>query len=129
MDKNVHYSKMSKARKKPRKAFPERWEMMPGGSSVFRTDRGGGALTPPHFGLSRFIAGAYSRPNFGRLLCHLFVDFHAVISCSRGFPHTKRKNRSERRVGGHRGIYRTRPDAEHIPPSPHFHTFSSIKAR
>ena len=34
---------------------------------------------------------------------------------------------SERRVGGHRGIYRTWPDAEHIPPSPHFHTFSSMK--
>lgn len=82
----------------------------------------------PHFGLLRFTADAYNRPNFGQLPCRLSMGFH-VEMCRLHDSSLRRvdKNRSERRVGGHRGIYRTWPDAEHIPPSPHFHTFSSMK--
>ena len=127
MDKIVHYSKMSKARKKPRKSFPERWEMMPGGSPVFRTDRGGGALTPP-FRSTAFYRRRIQPSEFRALALRPFRG----LSCgdklfTRGFPHTERKNRSERRVGGHRGIYRTWPDAEHIFLHPHFRTFSARK--
>lgn len=31
------------------------------------------------FGLLRFTADAYSRPNFGQLPCGLSVDFHAEM--------------------------------------------------
>lgn len=37
------------------------------------------------------------------------------------------KNRSERRVGGHKGICRTWPDAEHIPLRPIFTRFPARK--
>lgn len=143
MDKIVHYSKMSKTLEKPRKSFPERWEPSQK-KSRFRFAHLWGkwcsAVCPlfghtkdaafycPHFGLLRFTADAYNRPNFGQLPCRLSMGFH-VEMCRLHDSSLRRvdKNRSERRVGGHRGIYRTWPDAEHIPPSPHFHTFSSMK--
>lgn len=70
----------------------------------------------PHFGLLRFTADAYNRPNFGQLPCGLSMGFHVEMCRLHDFSLRRvDKNRSERRVGGHRGIYRTRPDAEHIP--------------
>ena len=131
MDKIVHYSKMSKTLEKPRKSFPERWEPSQK-KSRFRFAHLWGkwcsAVCPlfghtkdaafycPHFGLLRFTADAYNRPNFGQLPCRLSMGFH-VEMCRLHDSSLRRvdKNRSERRVGGHRGIYRTRPDAEHIP--------------
>ena len=78
------------------------------------------AFYRPLFGLLRFTADAYNRPNFGQLPCGLSMGFHAEM-CR--FLRRVDKNRSERRVGGHRGIYRTRPDAEHIPLRPIFTRF------
>lgn len=74
------------------------------------------AFYRPLFGLLRFTADAYNRPNFGQLPCEPSKGFHTEIRRLHDFPSRRvDKNRSERRVGGHRGIYRTRPDAEHIP--------------
>lgn len=130
MDKIVHYSKMSKTLEKPRKSFPERWEPSQK-KSRFRFAHLWGkwcsAVCPlfghtkdaafycPHFGLLRFTADAYNRPNFGQLPCGLSMGFHVEMCRLHDFLRRVDKNRSERRVGGHRGIYRTRPDAEHIP--------------
>ena len=130
MDKIVHYSKMCKTLEKPRKSFPERWEPSQK-KSRFRFAHLWGkwcsAVCPlfghtkdaafycPHFGLLRFTADAYNRPNFGQLPCGLSMGFHVEMCRLHDFLRRVDKNRSERRVGGHRGIYRTRPDAEHIP--------------
>ena len=73
------------------------------------------AFYRPLFGLLRFTADAYNRPNFGQLPCDPSVGFHVEMCRLHDFLRRVDKNRSERRVGGHRGIYRTRPDAEHIP--------------
>ena len=130
MDKNVHYSKMSKTRKKPRKSFSKRWEpAQKRAGSVSPTCGGNGAwrsvrfsvrpwsgILPPHFGLLRFPTDAYNRPNFGQLPCEPSMGFHAEIRRLHDFPsHRVDKNRSERRVEVHRGICRTWPDAEYIP--------------
>ena len=108
MDKNVHYSKMSKTLEKPRKSFPERWEpsqkragivspafggMTHGGPSVFRSDHGAAfygqtmeaAFYRPLFGLLRFTADAYNRPNFGQLPCEPSMGFHTEIRRLHGF--------------------------------------------
>lgn len=140
MDKIVHYSKMSKTLEKPRKSFPERWEpsqkragsvsLTCGGNDVRRSVRFSvrpwSGILPPHFGLLRFTADAYNRPNFGQLPCGLSVGFR-VEMCRLHFLRRVDKNRSERRVGGHRDIYRTRPDAEHIPLRPIFTRFPARK--
>lgn len=94
MDKIVHYSKMSKTLEKPRKSFPERWEPSQK-KSRFRFAHLWGkwcsAVCPlfghtkdaafycPHFGLLRFTADAYNRPNFGQLPCEPSVGFHTEI--------------------------------------------------
>ena len=81
MDKIVHYSKMSKTRKKPRKSFHERWEHSQKrvGSatcwgnddwqSVRFSDRPGTRhFIAPHLGLLRFAADAYNQPSEFRML-------------------------------------------------------------
>lgn len=94
MDKIVHYSKMSKTLEKPRKSFPERWEPSQK-KSRFRFAHLWGkwcsAVCPlfghtkdaafycPHFGLLRFTADAYNRPNFGQLPCRLSMGFHVEM--------------------------------------------------
>lgn len=70
------------------------------------------AFYRPLFGLLRFTADAYNRPNFGQLTCEPSMGFHTEI---RRPSRRVDKNRSERRVEAHRGICRTWPDAEHIP--------------
>lgn len=139
MDKIVHYSKMSKTLEKPRKSFPERWEpSQKRAGSVSPTCGGNGARRSVRFsGIPR--TRHFTAPT--SVYCVL-PQTHTTVrisdSCPVSLPWASMqkyavpsrrvdKNRSERRVGGHRGIYRTWPDAEHIPPSPHFHTFSSMK--
>ena len=105
MDKIVHYSKMSKTLEKPRKSFPERWEPSQK-KSRFRFAHLWGkwclAVCPlfghtkdaafycPHFGLLRFTADAYNRPNFGQLPCEPSMGFHAEIRRLHGFPRAER---------------------------------------
>ena len=143
MDKIVHYSKMSKTLEKPRKSFPERWEPSQK-KSRFRFAHLWGkwcsAVCPlfghtkdaafycPHFGLLRFTADAYNRPNFGQLPCRLSMGFH-VEMCRLHDSSLRRvdKNRSERRIEGYRGIYRTWTDVEHIPLRPIFTRFPARK--
>ena len=129
MDKNVHYSKMSKTRKNreslsrsvgnplKKEQIPFRplvGEMVLGGPSVFRTDHG----------------AAFYHPT--SVYC-VFPQTHTTVrisdSCPVSLPRASiqkyaacmtflrraDKNRSERRVEAHGGICRTWPDAEHIP--------------
>lgn len=103
MDKNVHYSKMSKTLEKPRKSFPERWEPSQkragsasatcGGNDVRRSVRFSvrpwSGILPPHFGLLRFTADAYNRPNFGQLPCEPSTIFHTEIRRLHDFLHAE----------------------------------------
>ena len=121
MDKTVHYSKMSKTLEKPRKSFPERWEpSQKRAGSASPTCGGNGAWRPvcfsdmeaafyrPLFGLLRFTADVYNRPNFGQLPCEPSKGFHTEIRRLHDFPSRRvDKNRSERRVEAYRGICRT----------------------
>ena len=84
------------------------------------------AFYRPLFGLLRFTADAYNRPNFGQLPCEPSMGFHTEIRRLHGSCRAS-KNRSERRVGGHKGICRTWPDAEHIPLRPIFTRFPARK--
>lgn len=84
---------MSKTLEKPRKSFSKRWEpaqkeqvpfppqvgeMVLGGPSVFGQTMEA-AFYRPLFGLLRFTADAYNRPNFGQLPCEPSVGFHTEI--------------------------------------------------
>ena len=42
------------------------------------------AFYRPLFGLLRFTADAYNRPNFGQLPCEPSMGFHAEIHCLHG---------------------------------------------
>ena len=118
MDKIVHYSKMSKTLEKPRKSFLERWEpSQKRAGSVSPTCGGNGACGPsffrpvpclqpifglffgqtmeaafyrPLFGLLRFTADAYNRPNFGQLPCEPSKGFHTEIRRLHDFLHAER---------------------------------------
>lgn len=85
------------------------------------------AFYRPLFGLLRFTADAYNRPNFGQLPCGLSMGFHVEMCRLHDFLRRVDKNRSERRVEGYRGICRTRPGAEHIPLRPIFTRFPARK--
>ena len=130
---------MSKTLEKPRKSFPERWEPSQkksrfrfahlwgkwcSAARLFFGQTMEAAFYRPLFGLLRFTADAYNRPNFGQLPCRLSMGFH-VEMCRLHDSSLRRvdKNRSERRVEAHRGICRTWPDAEHIPLRPIFTRF------
>ena len=142
MDKIVHYSKMSKTRKKPRKSFHERWEHSQkrvGSATCWGNDDWQSVRFSDRPGTRHFIAPIWvycvlpqthttNRPNFGCLPCDPSVGFHAEMRRVHDFSSRRvDKNRSERRVGGYRGIRRTWPGAEHFTLHPHFHTFSSVK--
>lgn len=104
MDKIVHYSKMSKTLEKPRKSFPERWEPSQkragsasptcGGNGAWRSVRFSvrpwSGILPPHFGLLRFTADVYSRPNFGQLPCGPSAGFHTEMRRLHNLLHTER---------------------------------------
>lgn len=72
------------------------------------------AFYRPLFGLLRFTADAYNRPNFGQLPCEPSMGFHAEIHCLHGFL------RAEWVKTAHRATW---PDAEHIPLRPIFTRF------
>lgn len=94
MDKIVHYSKMSKTLEKPRKSFSKRWEPAQKRAGSVSPHKWGkwclavrlffgqtmeAAFYRPLFGLLRFTADAYNRPNFGQLPCEPSVGFHTEI--------------------------------------------------
>ena len=103
MDKTVHYLKMSKMLEKPRKSFQERWEPSQkragsasptcGGNNARRSVRFSdipkdAAFYCPHFGLLRFTADAYNRPNFGQLPCEPPMGFHVEMCRLHDFSFT-----------------------------------------
>lgn len=47
------------------------------------------AFYRPLFGLLRFIADAYNRPNFGQLPCESSMSFHAKIRRLHDFLHAE----------------------------------------
>ena len=103
-------------------------EMVLGGLSAFRAYQGRGILLPPL--RSTVFYRRRIQPSEFRMLALrpfcglLYDDIQRTYVSLRGMG----KNRAERHVDGHDGIYGTWPDAEHIPPSPHFYTLSSTKA-
>ena len=139
-DKNVHYSKLSKTRKNPRKSFPERWEpaqkragsatcgeMMPGAPSVFRTYQGRGILLPP-FGSTAFCRRRIQPAEFRTPAVR---PFHGLPCSDKLFarffltPSTQKPLRTARRRP-QRHLQNMDRRGAHFP-SPHFHTFSSAK--
>ena len=138
MDKIVHYSKMSKTLEKPRKSFPERWEPSQKRAGSASTTCGGNDVRRSVCFSDRPWRQHFTDPfSVYCVLPQTHTTVRISDSCLAGFPWASMrkcavcmtllrrvdKNRSERRVGGHRGIYRTRPDAEHIPLRPIFTRF------
>lgn len=131
MDKNVHYSKMSKTRKKPRKSFSKRWEPSQKRAGSASTTCGGNDVRRSVCFSDRPWRQHFTDPF--SVYC-VFPQTHTTVrisdSCPVSLPWASiqkyavcmiilsrrvDKNRSERRVEAHRGICRTWPDAEHIP--------------
>lgn len=131
MDKIVHYSKMSKTLEKPRKSFSKRWEpAQKRAGSVSPTSGGNGAWRSVCF-LDRPWRQHFTDPF--SVYCVLpqthttvrisdscpvslpWASIQKYAACMTPFLRRVDKNRSERRVGGHKSICRTWPDAEHIP--------------
>ena len=143
MDKNVHYSKMSKTLEKPRKSFSKRWEpAQKRAGSVSPTCGGNGAWRSVCFS-DRPWRQHFTAPT--SVYC-VFPQTHTTVrisdSCPVSLPRASiqkyaacmtflsrrvDKNRSERRVEAYRDICRTWPDAEHIPLRPIFTRFPAQK--
>ena len=137
MDKIVHYSKMSKMRKSPRKSLPERWELsQKRAGTVFPNLWGKWCMAVrPFFGHTSEAAlyrpiGVYSvlpqtgsgsrwhiQPSeFRTFVLIPSAPFCAVMHHAYGFPSRHaRKSRAGRRVRRHGSIYRTRAGVELFP--------------
>lgn len=142
MDKIVHYSKMSKTLEKPRKSFPERWEpSQKRAGSVSPSSGGNGARRPVCFS-DRPWKQHFTDPfSVYCVLPQTHTTVRISDSCPVSLPWASMqkytacmapscrvgKSRSERRVGGHKGVCRTWPDAEHIPLRPIFTRFPARK--
>ena len=113
--------------KKSRFRFPHKWGKWCSAARLFFGQTMEAAFYRPFFGLLRFTADAYNRPNFGQLPCEPSVGFHTEMCRLHDFLRRVDKNRSERRIEGYRGIYRTWTDVEHIPLRPIFTRFPARK--
>ena len=149
LDKIVHYSKMSKTRKSPRKSFTERWEpSQKRAGTVFPHLLGKWCMAVRPFSGHTIEAapyrpiGAYSvlpqtgsgsrwhiQPSeFRTFVLNPSVPFYAAIhhACE-FFSHHARKSRAERRARRHRSIYRTWAGVEHFPRTHICAPFSGLK--
>ena len=119
MDKIVHYSKMSKTLEKPRKSFPERWEpSQKRAGSASPTCGGNGAWRPVCFS-DRPWRQHFTDPfSVYCVLPQTHTTVRISDSCPVSLPWASiqkyavcmasscraSKNRSERRVGGHKAF-------------------------
>lgn len=142
MDKIVHYSKMSNALEKPRKSFPERWEpSQKRAGSVSPTSGGNGARRPVCFSdrpWKQHFADPFSvycvLPQTHTTVrisdsCPVSLPWASIqkyAACMAPFVPSEQKPLRTARRRPQRHLQNMAGRRAH-PPSPHFHTFSSMK--